>query len=50
VVAGGPGYAVSAVGQAMTAGAAGQTVRIRMGNGKIITGVVDETGAIAAAL
>lgn len=50
VVAGGPGYAVSAVGQAMTGGAAGQTVRIRMGNGKIITGVVDETGAIAAAL
>lgn len=50
VVAGGPGYAVSATGQAMAAGAAGQTVRIRMGNGKIISGVVDETGAIAAAL
>ena len=50
VVTEGPGYAVSATGQAMTAGAAGQTVRIRMGNGKIITGVVDETGAVAAVL
>lgn len=50
VVVGGPGFAVSATGQSMAAGAAGQTVRIRMGNGKIITGVVDETGAVAAAL
>lgn len=50
VVAEGPGYAVTATGQAMVAGAAGQTVRIRMANGRIITGVVDESGDIAATL
>ena len=50
VVAEGPGFAVNASGQAMTAGAAGQTVRIRMANGKIISGIVDETGSVAATL
>ena len=50
VVAEGPGYAVSATGQAMAAGAVGQTVRIRMANGRIISGIVDETGAVSAAL
>ena len=50
VVAEGPGYAVTATGQAMVAGAVGQTVRIRMANGRIITGVVDESGDITAAL
>ena len=50
VVAEGPGYAVSSAGQALAAGAAGQTVRIRMANGKVITGIVDEDGTISAAL
>lgn len=50
VVAEGPGYAVTATGQAMAAGAVGQTVRIRMTNGRIISGIVDETGAVSAAL
>ena len=50
VLAEGPGYAVTATGQAMVAGAVGQTVRIRMANGRIITGVVDESGDITAAL
>lgn len=50
VVAEGPGYAVTATGQAMAAGAVGQTVRIRMANGRIISGIVDETGAVSAAL
>lgn len=50
VVAEGPGFAVNASGQAMTAGAVGQTVRIRMANGKIISGIVDETGSVAATL
>ncbi len=50
VVAEGPGYAVTAMGQAMAAGAVGQTVRIRMTNGRIISGIVDETGAVSAAL
>lgn len=50
VVAEGPGYAVTSMGQALAAGAVGQTVRIRMGNGRIISGIVDETGAVAAAL
>ena len=50
VVAEGPGYAVTSMGQALVAGAVGQTVRIRMTNGRIITGIVDETGAVAAAL
>ena len=50
VVAEGRGYAVTATGQAMAAGAVGQTVRIRMSNGRIISGIVDETGAVSAAL
>ncbi len=48
VVAGGPGYAVSGGGQALVAGAAGQTVRVRMGNGKIVSGTVDESGTVTA--
>ncbi len=38
----GPGYAVTSAGQALAAGAVGQTVRIRMDNGRIISGIVDE--------
>lgn len=50
VTARGPGYAVTSAGQAMSAGAAGETVRIRMDNGKIIGGVVNESGSIEVAL
>lgn len=50
VVAEGPGYAVSASGQAMGAGAVGQTVRVRMANGKIVSGSVHEDGTVIGTL
>ncbi len=50
VLAEGPGYAVSASGQAMGAGAVGQTVRVRMANGKIVSGSVHEDGTVIGAL
>ncbi len=50
VVAQGPGYAVTSSGQAMTAGAAGQNVRIRMSNGKVISGIVSDDGTVQATL
>jgi len=50
IVAQGPGYAVTSAGQAMTAGAAGQTVRIRMTNGRVISGTVSENGTVDVAL
>ncbi|RZJ13768.1 MAG: flagellar basal body P-ring formation protein FlgA [Acidovorax sp.] len=50
VVAQGVGYAVSSAGQAMSAGAAGQIVRIRMDNGRIVSGTVNETGTVMVAL
>lgn len=50
VTARGTGYAVTSAGQAMSSGSVGQTVRIRMDNGKIIGGVVSEGGSIEVAL
>lgn len=50
VSAQGNGYAISAAGQAMTAGSIGQTIRIRMDNGKIISGIVLEDGTIGVNL
>lgn len=50
VKAQGPGYAVTSSGQALTAGSAGQNVRIRMINGKIITGIVNPDGTVEATL
>lgn len=50
VVAQGPGYAVSSAGQAMSAGAAGQIVRIRMDNGKIVSGTVSDSGTVVVTL
>lgn len=50
VSAQGAGYAVSAGGQALSAGSAGQTVRVRMDNGRIISGVVDENGTVSVNL
>ena len=50
VVAQGPGYAVTSSGQAMSAGAAGQNVRIRMSNGRIIGGTVNDDGTVGVVL
>ncbi|MFZ3125909.1 MAG: flagellar basal body P-ring formation chaperone FlgA [Acidovorax sp.] len=50
VVAQGPGYSVTSSGQALSNGAVGQTIRIRMGNGRIISGIVNEDGTINASL
>jgi|UPI0004B66296 flagella basal body P-ring formation protein FlgA len=50
VVAQGPGYSVTSSGQAMSNGTVGQTVRIRMSNGRLISGIVNEDGTIAASL
>ncbi len=46
----GQGYAISAVGQALAAGSIGQTVRIKMHNGKVLTGVVMDDGTIGVNL
>lgn len=50
VVVQGPGYAVTSSGQAMSAGAQGQNVRVRMANGRIVVGIVLEDGTVEAAL
>lgn len=50
VVVQGPGYAVTAAGEALSAGAAGQNVRIRMTNGRLVMGIVNADGTIDAAL
>ena len=50
VVSQGPGFAVSAAGQALVAGAAGETVRVRMANGKTVSGVVSEAGTVDVTL
>ncbi|MBS0291672.1 MAG: flagellar basal body P-ring formation protein FlgA [Proteobacteria bacterium] len=46
----GPGYAVTAAGEALSAGTAGQNVRVRMTNGRVIMGIVNTDGTIDAAL
>lgn len=50
VSAQGVGYAVSAGGQALSAGSSGQTVRVRMDNGKVISGIVSDDGTITVNL
>ena len=50
VMAQGPGYAVTSAGQAMSAGGAGDSVRIRMANGRIVGGIVNENGTVEVAL
>lgn len=50
VVARGVGYSVTSTGQALSAGAVGQTVRIRVDNGRIINGTVNEDGTVDASL
>jgi len=50
VVALGPGYALSASGQAMHAGSIGKNLRVRMSNGHIVTGIVAQDGTVHSAL
>ncbi len=50
VQAQGPGFAITSAGQAMSAGAAGQTVRVKLDNGRIIQGIVLHDGTISAQL
>ena len=50
VVAQGAGYVITSAGQALSSGAAGQAVRVRMDNGRIISGTVSEDGAVEVAL
>lgn len=50
VVVQGPGYSVSSAGHALSGGAAGQTVRIRMDNGRVITGIVTDSGTVSIAM
>lgn len=50
VSAQGNGYAISAAGQAMAAGSVGQTIRIKMSNGKILSGIVLDDGTISVNL
>lgn len=49
IAAKGPGYAVVTAGQAMAAGAVGQTVRVKMANGKLVSGLVTENGTVEVA-
>lgn len=50
VVVQGKGYMVTAAGQALSAGSAGQSVRVRMENGRIIGGTVAEDGSVLVPL
>ncbi len=50
VVAQGRGYSVTSAGQAVTNGSVGETVRVRMDNGKIIAGIVANDGTVEVAL
>ena len=46
VVAQGPGFEITADGQAMSAGIVGQQARVRMDNGRIMSGVVLDTRTV----
>ncbi|MDA7415249.1 flagellar basal body P-ring formation chaperone FlgA [Xenophilus arseniciresistens] len=50
VVAKGPGFEITSVAQALTAGVVGQMVRIRMDNGRMTTGVVQDAHTVQLAL
>lgn len=50
VVAQGKGYSVTSGGQAVTGGAPGDTVRVRMDNGRTVAGIVSEDGTIEIGL
>ena len=44
----GPGYAVTASGQAVTGAGVGQSIKIRMDNGRLISGTVNAQGEVEA--
>lgn len=46
VMAAGAGFELSATGQAMSAGHVGQTARVKLSNGKVISGQVNSEGAV----
>lgn len=46
VLAQGAGFVVAGSGQALSDGGVGQTVRVRMDNGRIVSGIVDESGTV----
>ena len=46
LIAGGAGFQVISSGQAMTAAGVGQTVRVRMDNGRIVSGTVNAQGDV----
>jgi len=46
----GAGFSVTSSGRAMNAGAAGESVRIRMTNGRVVGGTVQEDGTVEAVL
>ena len=46
VMVNGGGFSVSASGKAMAAAGAGQQVRVRMDNGRLVTGTVDANGVV----
>ncbi|MDA8455937.1 flagellar basal body P-ring formation protein FlgA [Acidovorax sp. GBBC 3334] len=50
VVAQGRGYSVTSAGQAVTAGAIGETVRVRMENGRVVAGIVSNDGTVEVGL
>ncbi|AVS86239.1 flagellar biosynthesis protein FlgA [Paracidovorax avenae] len=50
VVAQGRGYSVTSAGQAVTAGSIGETVRVRMDNGRVIAGIVSNDGTVEVGL
>ena len=50
VITQGPGYQVTSSGQALSNGASGQTIRIRMDNGRTISGIVNADGTVGVTL
>jgi flagella basal body P-ring formation protein FlgA len=46
VTAQGPGFVVAGAGQALSDGGVGQTVRVRMDNGRVISGIVSDSGTV----
>jgi flagella basal body P-ring formation protein FlgA len=50
VVASGSGFELSATGQAASAGYVGQSARVKLGNGKIVSGVVTRDGTVSVGI
>lgn len=46
----GTGFELSATGQALTAGRVGEPARVKLANGKVVTGPVNKSGAVELAL